>query len=81
MTIRRLNLPGLPDTGPRGYAPVVTAPAGRSVFVSWQVTTDPDMMAPVAAMVAGQVPALTGIGAAAPAAPAFKIEIEAVAVV
>jgi hypothetical protein len=41
MTIRRLNLPGLPDTGPRGYAPVVTAPAGRSVFVSGQVTTDP----------------------------------------
>jgi enamine deaminase RidA (YjgF/YER057c/UK114 family) len=39
------------------------------------------MMAPIAAMFKGQAPALTGIGISALAAPEFKLEIEAIAVV
>jgi enamine deaminase RidA (YjgF/YER057c/UK114 family) len=49
------------------------------------VDLDPEhiatLMAPVAAMFGGQAPALTGIGISALASPAFKVEIEAVAVV
>jgi len=49
------------------------------------VDLDPErigpLMAPVAAMFGGQAPALTGIGVSALAAPEFKVEIEAVAVI
>jgi enamine deaminase RidA (YjgF/YER057c/UK114 family) len=42
VTIQKMNPPGLPDAGPLGYSQVVTAPAGRLVFVSGQVAVSAD---------------------------------------